>query len=135
MKFYSDGEAVVSCLAVPDHLCGWDRLVHGGVLSTILDEIMSWTAIRVMKRFILTKSMQVEFLKPVVAGEPIRAEGRLHEVRGKREAVMKATICNGDGQVCARAEGTFAVFNREGIRKLGLVSEEALRTFEDLIRD
>ena len=39
MKFYTDEESVFTWLSVPEHLCGWNNLVHGGVLSTILDEI------------------------------------------------------------------------------------------------
>ncbi len=45
MRFYTDDTALYSWLNVPTHLCGWDGIVHGGVLSTILDEIMGWSAI------------------------------------------------------------------------------------------
>jgi len=49
MKFYSDGETVVSRLRVDEHLCGWDNLLHGGIISTMLDEIMSWTIIHLLQ--------------------------------------------------------------------------------------
>ena len=52
MEFYHADDAVLhSWLVVPDHLRGWNDLVHGGVISTILDEIMSWTAISMLKKF------------------------------------------------------------------------------------
>ena len=50
MRFFTDGKAVYSRLQVPAHLCGWSNIVHGGVLTTILDEIMSWAAIRLLQR-------------------------------------------------------------------------------------
>ena len=37
MTFYANETAVFSKVTVPEHLCGWNNLVHGGVLSTILD--------------------------------------------------------------------------------------------------
>ena len=45
MNFFADDSSVYSEVTVPKHLCGWNNLIHGGVLSTILDEIMSWAAI------------------------------------------------------------------------------------------
>ncbi len=72
MKFLTDGEAVYSQLEVPEHLCGWSNIVHGGVLTTILDEIMSWSAIHLLKRIALTRTLTVEFLKPVPVGRSPR---------------------------------------------------------------
>ena len=42
MTFYTDERSVYSWVTVPGHLRGWDNLIHGGVISAILDEIMSW---------------------------------------------------------------------------------------------
>jgi len=64
--------SVFSWLKVPDHLFGWDNLVHGGILSTILGEIMSWSALYLLKEMILTKSMTVAFVKPVFEGWSLR---------------------------------------------------------------
>ena len=38
MEFYANDSFVFSEVTVPQHLCGWNNLIHGGVLSTILDE-------------------------------------------------------------------------------------------------
>src|SRR5210317_2293445 len=75
MKFYTNDSSVFSGVTVPKHLCGWNNLIHGGILSTILDEIMSWAAIYLLKRITLTKSMAIEFLKPVYNEQTLRAEG------------------------------------------------------------
>jgi hypothetical protein len=68
MDFYYADNAVFSWVSVPEHLCGWNNLLHGGVIATILDEIMSWTAIYILKKFILTKKMTVEYIKPLTVG-------------------------------------------------------------------
>ncbi|MCJ7602424.1 MAG: PaaI family thioesterase, partial [Desulfobulbaceae bacterium] len=88
MHFFSDGDSVVSRVAVPDHLCGWGRVVHGGIIATMLDEIMGWTAIYLLKRLVLTKSLRVQFEKPLFAGDMLWLEGRVLEKRGEREALL-----------------------------------------------
>jgi acyl-coenzyme A thioesterase PaaI-like protein len=51
MKFYTTEklDSVISWLKVPDHLCGWSNLVHGGIISTMLDEAMGWVALIILK--------------------------------------------------------------------------------------
>lgn len=131
MRFFSDGTLVAAELTVPEHLCGWGNVVHGGIVSTILDEVMGWSGIWLLRRLVLTKNMSVEFLKPIMAGEKIRAEGSVVEVRGERHAVMKAKLCNGEGEVCARANGVFALFTREAAEKLGFLDLSLVNEIAD----
>ena len=83
MRFFTDGRAVYSRVKVPEHLCGWSNIVHGGVLTTILDEVMSWSAITLLKRIALTRGIAVEFIKPVQVGGELKAEGRVRETGGR----------------------------------------------------
>ena len=133
MKFATDGESVVSSLTVPGHLCGWDNLVHGGVIATILDEIMSWAAIHLLKKIILTKSISVEFVKPVVIGKMLTVKGRVIAVKSKREALMEGVITNDRNELCARSQGTFVLFTAEVAERLNMMDAEALKTFMGII--
>ena len=131
MRFFSDGETVFSNVIVPDHLCGWDKMVHGGVISTILDEVMSWGAIYLLKRLILTKNISVDFIKPVLIEEPLRAEGVLVEKISEREAVMEGLIYNSKGEICARSKGIFALFTLEAIKKMGIFNDDLIKNIEE----
>jgi uncharacterized protein (TIGR00369 family) len=130
MQFFTDGTTVYSQLKVPEHLCGWSRIVHGGVLTTILDEIMSWSAIHRLKRIALTRSMSVEFVKPVQVGSALRAEGRVRAATGKNDAVTEGVIYDPSGDACARATANFKVFSPAVARRLGIADEESIRWFE-----
>ena len=132
MTFYTNKKAVYSKVKVPDHLCGWNNLVHGGVLTTILDEIMSWSAIYLLKRVSMTKSMSVDFLKPVYVGNPLKAEGTVLEKKGKHEALMQGRIYNNDDVCCASATGTFAVFSPAVAKRLSITDSESLQWFEQI---
>ena len=136
MKFFTDGKSLHTRLIIPQHLCGWDNLVHGGILSTILDETMGWTAIHLLKKFVLTHTMTIRFFKPVYVGEDIRAEGRILEVKGNREVTVEGNLYKvGDPEdmLCATSTGTFRLFSAEAIGRLGIMSEEAAKRFDFLI--
>ena len=130
MEFYANDSSVFSLVKVPEHLCGWDKLVHGGVLSTILDEIMSWAAIYLLKRVTMTKSMTIDFLKPVFIEHSLKAEGKVLEIKNKHEAVMEGILSNSDGTVCARSTGNLAIFSPAVAKRLGIANEEHLDWFE-----
>ena len=134
MAFWADDSTVTSNVTVPEHLCGWNNLVHGGVLSTILDEIMSWATIHLLKQIPMTKSMSVDFIKPVYVGNPLTVQGSVLERTGRREALMEGKILNADDVCCARATGTFAVFSPAVARRLNITDEESLRWFEQVFK-
>jgi uncharacterized protein (TIGR00369 family) len=132
MKFYTRNSSVFSRLTVPEHLCGWDRLVHGGVISTILDEIMSWTGIYLLKRIIMTKSMTVNFMKPVYINAELKAEGKVLEKIGKHEASIEGSLYNEEETLCARSKANFVIFSPAVAKRLGIAAEEHLRWFEEI---
>jgi uncharacterized protein (TIGR00369 family) len=132
MRFYTDGESVYSQLRVPEHLCGWSNIVHGGILSTILDETMSWTAIHLLKRIALTRSMTLEFVKPMQIGDRLEARARLRETNGKNDAVTEGVIYDPSGDACARATAVFKVFSPAVARRLGIADEASIQWFEKI---
>ncbi len=135
MTFETNGEALRSTVTIPSYLRGWHNLVHGGILSTICDEVMSWAAIYLTQRFILTRGLNVRYLKPVTIGETVTATGFIKERIDKRNAVVCAEIKNEKGELCTTSQGDFALFSPENFRKLNIMPEnlidEMLATFED----
>jgi uncharacterized protein (TIGR00369 family) len=134
MDFYTDGSAVYSHLSIPVHLCGWNELAHGGIISTVLDETMSWASMCLLRRYILTRSITVDFLKPVWTGKPIRSEGRVFEKINDREAVLEGLLYDGEGTLCARSKGRFALFTEEGIKKLGFFEDDLVESFNEVFK-
>ncbi len=132
MSFWADETTVTSNVTVPEHLCGWNNLVHGGVLSTILDEIMSWATIYLLKQVPMTKSISVDFMKPVVVGNPLKVQGKVLDKISRREALMEGKILNADDVCCARATGTFAIFSPAVAKKLNITDNDSLRWFEQV---
>ena len=95
-----------------------------------MDEIMSWAAIYLLKRVTMTKSISVDFLKPVYVGNPLKAEGTVLDTKGKHEALTEGRIYNKDEVCCAKATGTFAVFSPAVAKRLSITDSESLKWFE-----
>ena len=134
LQFYAGRDSVLSWITVPEHLCGWNSLVHGGILSTILDEVMGRAVIFQLKRLLLTKSMTVDFLKPVFVGGELKAEAKVVEVKNEREAVAEGRIYNEAGELCTRSAGIFVLIDPGKAKKKGLADDEFMRWFEILIK-
>jgi uncharacterized protein (TIGR00369 family) len=78
---------------------------HGGIIATILDEAMGKVN-KFSNVVALTRTMNVEYLKPVPLGKQLTVIGRAESVLG-REYVNVAEVVGDKGEVLARSTGTF----------------------------
>lgn len=124
MRFESNGRQLRSTLIMDRRFRGWSNLIHGGVLSTMLDETMGWTVICLTKKFMLTKGMQVEFKKPVRIGMELTVTGYIKEHISDKKIVVVAEICDDQGKLCASSEGEFALFTKEQFLRMGILPKE-----------
>jgi uncharacterized protein (TIGR00369 family) len=124
MKFKADADSIVSDLSIPPHLCGWSKFVHGGVITTILDEVMSWSAMYFLKCLVVTKNLEIKFLKPVLVEEQIKAIGRVKEKKNRHEVVMEGHLADKNGRECVVAEATFAILSPDIANRMGISREE-----------
>lgn len=123
MEFYTNGSSVFSWVTVPDHLSGWEKMVHGGVVSTMLDEVTARGAIYLLKSLGFTRSLSVDFMKPVRIGEELLAEGKILDKKDDRHVVTEGIIYNRKGDVCARSTGTFKLIPSEALKSKGISSD------------
>ena len=84
---------------------GWDGIVHGGILSTLLDEAMA-NLVYELGYQAVTASMQIKFKKPAPILEPLRVYGEVTEV-SRRLIKAKAHISRDDGTILAVGTSTF----------------------------
>jgi acyl-coenzyme A thioesterase PaaI-like protein len=85
---------------------GWEGIAHGGIVATILDEVMGW-ALAAADAWGFTAKMSIDYKRPVPVGTRIRGEGRLVE-RRKRLLTMTARLLDADtGVVLATADALY----------------------------
>jgi uncharacterized protein (TIGR00369 family) len=106
LDLHAGGDRCWTELSLPERFEGWEGIAHGGIVCTILDEVMAWTLVD-HDVWGVTARMSVEFKRPVPIGRPIRAEGRVVEVR-KRLVTAEGVILDlADGTLLARADATY----------------------------
>jgi hypothetical protein len=54
LRFWLSGEGCFTRCTIPERLCGWDGLVHGGIVAALLDEVAAWTIIARLGRLGIT---------------------------------------------------------------------------------
>jgi acyl-coenzyme A thioesterase PaaI-like protein len=133
MKFSTDGERVYSFMRAPDAMTGWDQTVHGGILSTMLDEVMGWGVVYLLKRIGMTNSITVQFNKAVFAGERLTVVGGIQEQQSDRESLMQGAVFNEKDTLCVEATGQFTTIRPKAALRLGLVGSDYMVTFGPIL--
>ncbi len=107
LTFYPDDRGGVwSPFVAEDRFEGYTGMVHGGVISTVLDEVMAWSLYR-NETWAVTGSLSVRFRAPVMIGERTRAVGWIVGQRGRRIETGGEIRREGDGAVLSTATATF----------------------------
>jgi uncharacterized protein (TIGR00369 family) len=107
----SDGRCWTE-LALGSEFEGWEGIVHGGILATILDEVMAWSLVA-QDAWGVTARLTTDFRRPVKVGQRIRAEGWLAATR-RRILDTEARIVDAEtGELLAKATGLYMAANAE----------------------
>ncbi len=107
LRFRTNGRTVQTHFTpTPQHV-GFKGVVHGGILSTLLDEIMVWACAVSTKRFAFCVELTVRFVKPARPGEEIVATAELVENRRNRMFEAKGELRNSAGELLSSAHGKY----------------------------
>lgn len=106
---YEDGDQSATCsLSLGRRFQGWNGIAHGGVVSTLLDEIMAHAVMKHLGQG-MTTDMQTRYRAPVPLGQQIRVRGWV-DTSNRRLATTKAEIhLTDDGKLLAEAQARFLI--------------------------
>jgi acyl-coenzyme A thioesterase PaaI-like protein len=131
LQFYVSGKYVCSDIAITRNYEGWENMAHGGIVSTLLDEVMSWAVIYFKRIFFVTRSMRIKYLKPVPLETPLTVKARILEEKRGRINQARGFIHDQASNTLVRGEATFARLSDE---ELYLVPERLKKDMEDLFQ-
>ena len=124
LDLHVGGEHCWTELALPDRFQGWDGIAHGGIVCTLLDEVMAWS-LAASDNWGMTARMTVDFKRPVRLGVPIRAEGWMTRKRRRLLDTAARLVDPATGELLATAEAVYVA--AEGDRKRDLVARYRFR--------
>lgn len=117
VRFDSDGTMVWTEIVPADEQMGYHGLVHGGVLSALLDECMGWAACVRRGVFFLAAELTVRFQKPVPLHGKLRVEGQILSEH-RRLCECEGRVLDQDGAVLVTGRGKFVPLSPEETRRI-----------------
>ena len=96
---------------------GFSKIVHGGLIATLLDEVMVWACAVGTKRFAFCAEFAVRFQKPLRPDEEVQVVGELVADR-KRIFEAKAELRTAGGAVVASATGKYMPIKEKDTRQM-----------------
>lgn len=107
LRFEAEGPIVRTRFTPrPEHI-GFKQVVHGGIIATVLDELMVWACVMHAKRFAYCAELTVRFLRPLRPGEEVIAIGELVANRRNRIFEPKGELRDCAGKILAIATGKY----------------------------
>ena len=100
----AEGTARTSWTAGDDFV-GWSDKVHGGIVATMLDEVMAW-ACASFDAWAVTAEMNIRYRSPASPRDELHAEG--HVVRKRRRIYdVAGFVRTSDGRLIAEGSGRY----------------------------
>jgi uncharacterized protein (TIGR00369 family) len=113
MEFFEDGEYIMSNWTPKQHLAGYGNVLHGGIQSTILDEIASWLVYTKVKTAGVTASLNVRYKNTVFTNKGnLTVRAKLID-QNKKFATIHAELLDHENKVCSEAEVKYFLFPLE----------------------
>ena len=105
LSFQWDGKRVRAEFTPTKFYQGWPDIVHGGIITTMLDEAMGHAILFSGFRDFLTASIQVNFKRPALIGEPLVITASVIKSEA-RSVKVEARVSLSDGTLVAEGEAT-----------------------------
>ena len=113
LERFEGGESELHYTPQPEHLNSFD-VTHGGASMTLMDVAMATAARSVQPDMgVVTIEMKTTFMRPakVSPGQALVGQGLLQH-RTRSMAFTEGSVFDAQGQLCARATGTFKYVSR-----------------------
>ena len=93
--------------------------MHGGILSTLIDEVCGWVVTRKLQTSGYTVQLNVKFRKTIPTTEPkLTIRAKVEKVV-RNLAYIKAEITNNQGELCNEGETIYFLMNPEKAKEMG----------------
>jgi acyl-coenzyme A thioesterase PaaI-like protein len=101
-----DGDGVRTGFVPATRTEGYTGMVHGGIITTVLDEVMAWSLYR-QGIWAVTGQLTTRYRQPILLGERTTARGMLVRDRGRAIEMRGEIRRDADGVLLADATATF----------------------------
>ena len=105
-RFKMTDKGVQVSFQADERQAGYKGVVHGGIITALLDETIGWSVAVERKKLFVTGEITVRFVRPLPVGLPVTVYGRPVEHKS-RYSIAEGEIVDSEGVVYAKASGKF----------------------------
>jgi acyl-coenzyme A thioesterase PaaI-like protein len=116
LRFAREGDEIVTHFTPEERYQGPPGIMHGGLVTTLADEIAAWTLVGLRERMGFTAALQARLRRPVRIGAEVEGRGRITE-ESSRVFKIAVTLAQ-EGVECFRGDFTFALLDAGGAERL-----------------
>lgn len=118
LRFETDGRLVRTRFTPRTEHNGFRNIVHGGVIATVLDEILSWACAVHARRFSFCAELNVRYLSPMPTGGEVVLTAEVVNDRKGRLFEARGTAQDATGQTFAEASGKYIPLKNVNVAEL-----------------
>ena len=131
LNFFETEEGVESEWEPKKYYEGYPGVVHGGILSTMLDEITAWTVYIKAGTSGVTSRLNVKFKKPVLSSQSkVTLKVKITKIQ-RNFVYLEGWILDENGEVCVEAEAIYFTYPVEKAIEMKWYPERYEEFFED----
>jgi len=117
MEFFKDGDRITSIWDPAGHFQGFQNILHGGIQSTLMDEIASWVVFVQLGTAGVTSRLTTTFRKPVqIDHGEITLHAWLSEMK-RNIAVIEVQLFDGREVLCAECIAEYYTFDSDRAKR------------------
>ena len=110
MEFYEDGDFIISKWQPKEYFQGYNNILHGGIQTTLMDEIASWVVLVKLKTAGVTKKIETRYINPVYTDNgPLTIKASVNN-REKNFVNIDVFLYDSGGVLCSKSVATYFVF-------------------------
>ena len=107
LDFATDRRVVETRFRFRREQCGFSQTIHGGIIGTVLDEVMVWAVGVATGQLAYCGEMTVRFQRPAPPQVDVVATGELVENRRGRLFLARGELRDGAGELLAESTGKY----------------------------
>ncbi len=121
LEFFQEENTLISYWDPDENMQGYPGVIHGGIQSTLMDELASWIVFVLCKTGGFTSAMEIRFRKPLLVSKgKVKVTGKLVEMN-RRIAIIETHLYDTEGTLCTTGLIKYLIFKEdEANERMGL---------------
>jgi uncharacterized protein (TIGR00369 family) len=120
MEFFRDGDEIISYWQPENRFAGYKNILHGGIISTLADEISAWTVTSLLKKMAVTGKLEVKFIKPTYIDKgKVKLTAKIVK-EAHKTVTIEVKLTDSENNLCAVSNVLYYIIGNKNVGDLNI---------------